>query len=507
MGDKCADNGTRTIASNTILLYVRTIIVMIITLYVSRLILQSLGVVDFGIYNAVGGIVAMFGVISNSLIAATQRFITFELGKPDGRTSYVFSLSTGLHIFIVLVVLILGETIGTWFLNTQMNFPSERLVAVNCIFQFTLFTFIIQILSISYSALVIAKEKMSFFALVSIVEAFLKLIIALILLNYDRDRLIFYGFLMALLSFISFSMYYFYCKHYYKKDCRVKLIKNLQEYKIMGAFVGWNFFGTTTTVLTKQGTNILINIFFGVVVNAGRGVAVQVDNAVNQFISSFTTAIRPQITKTYAAGDYNRCFYLVNAGTKIIMYLSCLLIFPLSFMCNEILRLWLVAVPDYAVIFTQLSLIMIAFDALSLPLYYLMLSTGNIKNYQLVAGSLGLLVFPFIWLLFSLGCRPEVTYYVIIGYDLFRWCLQLLYLRTIAKFPIITYLKDAMVRVAFMLAVGVLNYSIWRLLFQEGLLELILYVCVSSLIQCLLILIFGLSSNERQSLIKYLFKK
>lgn len=502
-----SNSDKKRLAKNTILLYGRTIIVMFISLYVSRLILNILGVTDYGVYNAVGGIVGMLSLVSTSLVAATQRYISFELGKKDGNPSYIFSLAMGFHLFIALVVFLLAETIGIWFLNNYMNLPSERMVAANWVFQFSVISFIFNLITIPYNAIIIAQERMGVFAVISIVEALLKLGFAFVLLVAFSDKLIYYAVSAALIHAIIFSFNAIYCKLKFRECCIFKLEKEIAAYRHIGGFIGWNFIGSTATVLSKQGVNVLLNIFCGVIVNAGRGVASQVDNAVNQFINSFTTAIRPQITKTYAAQEYRACFSLVNQGTKLIIYLTLLFVIPLALRTEFVLTLWLKTVPDYAVLFTRLSLMIVALDALSTPLYFLMLSTGKIKGYQLVAGSLGLLTFPLTWIALKLGVNPEVSYYILAVIDVFRWVFQLIFLKRIAHFDVTSYLKEAMapIMLVFVLAASLI-YILDRII-PEGLIGLLLFLLCSSIVFGICVFFIGLKYSERNKIVSIVLNK
>lgn len=504
------NSNNKRLAKNTLLLYARTIVVMFISLYVSRLILNALGVSDYGVYNAVGGIVGMFALVSSSLVAATQRFISYELGKQEGNISFVFSLSMGIHLLIGIVILILGESLGTWFLNNYMNIPLDRLSASNWVFQFSIIAFVLQIVTIPYNAIVVAHERMGFFALVSIVEVIEKLLFAFILLVSFSDKLVLYAVSMAIVSLSTLAIYFYYCRAKFKSNCRLQFITEIGAYRQMGSFVGWNFIGSSATVLSKQGVNVILNIFCGVIVNAGRGIATQVDNAVNQFIGSFTTAIRPQITKTYAAQQYDECFRLINQGTKLVIYLSFLFVVPLLFRTDYILTLWLKTVPDYAVTFTQLSFLVIMLDALSTPLYYLMLATGEIKNYQLVAGTLGFLTFPLAWVGLKFGMEPVIVYYVLIIADIFRWIFQLYFLRRIANFDVPQYIRKSMLPILSVTTISFLVSAGINTLLSQTFYGLISFVILVSVVLCFTIYSIGLTSNERKvilSIIKSKFAK
>lgn len=470
---------------------------MFVSLYVARLILSILGVSDYGVYNAVGGMVGMFALISGSLVAATQRYITFELGKEDGNPSYVFSLAMGLHLLISIIIFVFAETVGIWFLNTYMNLPSNRMVAANWVFQFSLCAFVINLLTIPYNAVIIAQERMDVFALISIIEVLLKLGFALILLVAFTEKLIYYAASMMLVSFAVLLFNLFYSRKRYADNCRFQLITSFDAYKQIGGFVGWNFIGSSATVLSKQGINVLLNIFCGVIVNAGRGIATQVDNAVNQFINSFSTAVRPQITKTYAAQEFEECFNLVNQSTKLIVFLTMLFVTPLSFRTDFVLTLWLKIVPDYAVLFTQLSFLIIVMDALSTPLYYLMLATGIIRNYQLVVGSLSLLVLPLTWVGLIFGLKPEIAYYILFVLNIIRWICQLIFLQKTANFAIKNYLYNSIVPISVVAMITIFfSYCINKMI-PNNFYGFVLFALSTTIIISLTVLYGGLNKREK----------
>jgi O-antigen/teichoic acid export membrane protein len=320
-----SENNKR-IAKNTLLLYARTLVIMFISLYTSRVILNVLGVGDFGIYNVVGGIVAMFSLINGSLTSATQRFLNFELGKKNtAKLKRIFSVSISIHAILALIVLIFGESIGLWFLNTRMNIALERMTAANWVYQCSLITFCVNLISIPYNATIIAHEKMNVFAYISILDALLQLIIVFLLPWILFDKLIIYAILMLFISVIIRIIYGQYCNKQFQ-ECKFVFCKDKSLYKEMTSFAGWTFIGSSSAVLMRQGVNILINIFHGVTVNAARGIATQVEQAVNSFISNFMMAMNPPITKSYASGEHNymkfgaeRIQILILFATRIII--------------------------------------------------------------------------------------------------------------------------------------------------------------------------------------------
>lgn len=304
------------IAKNTLVLYVRMIVLMLVHLYTSRLILKVLGVDDFGIYNVVGGFVAMFSLISGSLSNAISRFITFELGKNNiVRLKEVFSSAVSVQILLALGIIFISEIIGIWFLNVKMNIPADRMIAANCVFQCSLLTFAINLISVPYNASIIAHERMTAFAYISILEVLLRLAVVLLLFVIGFDKLIAYAILLVLVATLIRLIYGFYCTRHFE-ECHYNFTFNKQLVKEMTSLASWNVLGASGNILNIHGVNLLMNLFFGIKVNAARGLAVQVNSAVSQFVTSFTTAVNPQITKSYAQNDLSYTFKLVMMSSK-----------------------------------------------------------------------------------------------------------------------------------------------------------------------------------------------
>lgn len=411
MSTQTSDNNKR-IAKNTLLLYFRMLFMMVVSLYTSRVILNALGVEDFGIYNVVGGVVAMFSVISGSLSAAISRFITYELGKGDqSKLNKIFSASVTIQLLLSLIIVVLIESVGVWFLNAKMTIPAARMTAANWVLQFSIVTFVINLISVPYNAAIIAHEKMSAFAYISILEAVGKLAIAFLIMVSPMDKLIFYAILMCTVAVIVRFTYGHYCKKHFA-ECTYHFYWDKEILKKMFGFAGWNFIGTAAGILRGQGINILLNLFFSPVVNAAQGIAVQVNNAIGNFSTNFLMAINPQIIKSYSQKDLERAYDLVLYASRFAFLLLLVLSTPIICKTDVVLQLWLKNAPDYAASFVRLSLVLAICDALSLPLVTLQQATGKLRNYQLVVGSLHMLNFPVSLLLLYAGAVPEIVYFV-----------------------------------------------------------------------------------------------
>ena len=400
------------VAKNTLFLYLRTLLVMGITIYTSRVILDILGVDDYGIYNVVGGFVSMFSMLSATMTTASQRFIAYELGTEKPDVKKVFSTAVSIHILLAVVIFVLLESIGIWFLNNKMNISPERMTAANWVFQCSVITFCINLISIPYNAAIVAYEKMSTFAYISIFEVTCKLIGVYSLIIIPADSLIVYAVLMMAIAVFLRLIYGWYCSHYCS-ECRYPFYFDKNTFAQMFSFSGWNFIGSTAGILNGQGINILINIFFGTALNAARGIASQVEHAINTFVQNFMMALNPQITKSYASGDFAHVNSMIVVGTKVAFFLLWFFSFPVYVNTDYILGIWLKEVPDYAAIFLQMGIIYNLINALSQCLYTTMLATGNIKKYQIIVGGIGFLAFPLIYILFKLGYPPESSYWAL----------------------------------------------------------------------------------------------
>lgn len=472
---------------------------MSISIFTSRVVLQTLGVDDYGIYNVVGGFVAMFSILSSSLVNASQRFISYEMGKDHPQMDRLFSGTVSIHLLLAVCVLIVFESFGIWFLNTQLNIASDRFNAANWVFQCSVLTFCINLISVPYNACIIAHEKMNAFAYISIYEAFAKLGIVYLLWLSSFDKLIFYALLMLVVSISLRLLYGVYCTRHFD-ECRFHFIIDKPLFKDMLSFSGWNFIGSTAGILSTQGINVLINIFFDVALNAARGLAEQVNHAINSFITNFMTAMNPQITKSYAAKNYEYMNKLMLRGAKYATILFWFLSLPVFIKTEYILGLWLVEVPPYAAIFLRLSIIYSIFQSLSNTLYIGMLATGNIKKYQIIMGSLYIVTFPLCYLFFKIGLGPEWGYIssIII---LFLGVIVRLYLlrQIIPSFSIVSFVKETIFKVLFVISISSLIVKMASIVqLKSDFMSLVFTAIVSILIVPLSTYMLALGTGEKQ---------
>lgn len=497
MSNQTLDNNKR-IAKNTLLLYVRMLFTMVVSLFTSRVILNTLGVEDYGINNVVGGIVTMFSVLSGSLSSSISRFITFELGKGNiERLKTIFSTGVNIQLGMSVLIIIIAEAVGIWFLNAKMNIPADRMVAANWVFQCAILTFVLNLLSVPYNAAIIAHEKMSAFAYISVVEVSLKLIIVYMLMISPFDRLETYAVLLLLVGAVIRFIYGYYCKRHFE-ECTYHFVFDKPVLKEMTGFAGWNFLGNGAYMLNTQGVNILMNLYFGVAVNAARGVATQVDAALKQFVNNFTTAVNPQITKSYAQGDLDYMHKLVCRSAKFSAFLMMFFTVPIILETNTILTIWLKTVPDYAVIFLQWIIISSFMDTvLANSLVTSMFATGKIKRYQIIVTTVGCLVFPLSWIAFKLGFEPQVgyiLYFIIYTILLF---VRLYLLKDMVKLPVMMYIREVLYKLVPVIVVGFAIPGILILTMDAGWLRLILVCLLSVLVTAASEYFIGLSNKEK----------
>ena len=418
------------IARNTIFLYARMLVVLVISLYTTRIILKSLGEVDFGVNNVVAGVVAMFAFLNASLTACIQRFYNYEHGKSgDESMNKVYVTSCIIQVLLALIVFILVETIGIWYMNNILVVPAERFHAAMVLFQCTVVSLVLIIIQVPFSSAIMAYEKMDYYAYVGVVDVFLKLLIAFIITYYVGDKLILYGILLAIVSLIDFILYYVYVKIKFK-ELHFNFVFDKALFKNMLWFAGWSLFGSFAMVMRNQGLSMILNAFFGPVVNAARGISYQIKGGLAGFINNISTATRPQVVEAYARKDFARSTKLTFASTKICYYLLYMMALPVAYEMNYILKLWLgSSIPENTVIFSILMLVVALVDGLNPPITTLIYATGRNGLYNVLTSIGGLLVLPLSYFGLKVGMHPAFVYVVSILVSalvqaISMWCLQ-----------------------------------------------------------------------------------
>ena len=445
------------IVKNTMMLYLRMILVMAVTLFTTRIVLKNLGVEDYGIYNVVGGIVAMFAFLNSAMAGATQRFLSFELGINDKRrVNMVFSISVIIHLLIATIILVLAETIGLWFVYNKLTIPIERFSAAMWVYQFSIMSFILNVINVPYNAAIIAHERMNIYAWVSIIDVILRLCIAYSISVAPFDRLILYSVLIFIQAFIIFIVYRTYSKRHFS-ECNFSFVLDKKKFLEMFSFAGWNIIGSMAYALRGQGSNILLNMFFGPAVNAARAVAHQVDGAVEQFVTNFQTASNPQIVKSYAQEEYKQTMKLVCQCSKFSFYLMVLIGFPIYFQIKYILSVWLTDIPVYTSVFVQLILLNGIIDSVSKAIKTYIKATGHIKWYMIIQGGFYLLALPTIYLFLKMGYSPVSSIVVLCIFTFLGTFLRLVLVRVVAKgFSIRYFFRSVIIPVVL---VGVSSYG------------------------------------------------
>lgn len=475
---------------------------MCVNLYTSRVILQGLGVEDFGLYNAIAGFITMFSMISASITGAVSRFITFVLGQKDYlKLKKVFSTSLIILLVLSLIIVILVEIGGVWFLNTHMTIPEGREVAANWLLQFSLLTFVLNLWSVPYNASLIAHERMGAFAYISIFEGCANLVVAFGVLYSPWDSLIAYGFLMCLIAFVTRLVYNVYCKRHFA-ECSFQWIFDRVLFKEMFNFAGWNFIGSISGLFREQGINILFNVYNGPAINAARGLASQVQTAVLKFSQNFYMAVQPQITKSYANCEISRSHDLVMRSCRLASLLLAALILPIMAETEMILGLWLDQVPDHTVSFVKIILVYTLIESFSTPLIHLMLATGHIKRYQIVVGFFNMLNFPIAWLILYYGGSPELSQGSVILFSIIALFLRLIMLVHMTRFPAKQFLKSTVIRCLFIIIISQIPSVIISLNFNFSFQRFCLNVVFTELLLISLAIVFGLNTDEKSFIIQ-----
>lgn len=436
------DSNSKRIAKNTLLLYLRMFLIMAISIYTSRVILNALGVDDYGIYNVVGGFVGLFAVVNASLVSAIVRFITTEQGIGNlENEKKIFCTSINVEIIVASIVLLLAETLGLWFLNERMVIPAEKLFAANVVYQLSLASFVISLISIPYTASIVAHEKMSAFAYISIIDAIWRLVVAYVICVIDDNRLIVYAILLSFVTILVQFIYIVYCKRKFP-ECIYHLLFDKEILGRMLRFAGWETIGSSASVVRDQGLNVMLNLFFGPAVNAARGISMQVYTAVINFVNNFSMALNPQIYKAYAQDNRDYLMKLVFNGARLSYYLMFLLSLPILINTPYILELWLKNVPEHTVTFVRLVLITGLISAFSETLVTTQNATGKNKWYQIIIGGTNFLTLPIAYLFLWLGNAPESVFFVTIFIEIVRLFLRLPILKRMVDIDIRRFLKE-----------------------------------------------------------------
>lgn len=498
------DNNKR-IAKNTFLLYFRMSLTMVVTLYTSRVILNVLGVEDFGIFNIVGGVIAMLSFLNGALSGASSRFITFSLGKGDiEELKKLFSTVLGVHLILAGVIFLLSETIGLWFVCNKLVIPVERMTAALWVYQFSFIIAIVSIINVPYYSLIIAHERMNAFAYISIVEVILKLCIVWLLILIPQDKLIVYAILYLIVQVAICLFYSYYCFSHFKES-RVKPICNPYQMKELFVYTGWTMNGYAAIIGYTQGVNILLNIFFGPMINAARGVAVQVQNAVMTFVQNFQMAIKPQIIKSYAVSDLQYMHTLVTASSRYGFFLLLIISLPLLLYTDIILRIWLGVVPEHTAEFVRIMLFAGLLQPLNSTLVTSIHATGDIKKFQIYEGTSLLTVVPISYILlkfFHISAEAVMAVYIFV--EIFTQLIRVWIILPKIGMSYSFYFKNAIVPIFFPFLCLLIPFFLLNTPKELSFIKFSFYSVLACVYMIVGVYLVGLDKSERKIMKEYL---
>ena len=501
-----ANRGKR-IAKNTLMLYFRMLFMLFLGLFTSRIVLSALGETDYAVYNVVGGVVAMFTIISGALNSAVSRFITFELGKgAEAQLNKVYSTAVTIQIILAAVVVILAEPAGLWFIDNKMTIDPGRIPAARWVLQFSLLSFVTNLMSVPQMASITAHEKMSAYAYIGILDGLLRFAVALLISISQTDRLVLYSVLMFISVLAVRIAYGWYCRSNFE-ECRYRPVLDRALLKEMFSFAGWNFVGVAAGVMRDHGGNILINVFAGLGMNTARALALQLNGAVQGFVTNFMTAVNPQITKSYASGERDYMISLVMKSSRMAYYLLMLLVLPVIFNSECLLGLWLKDVPAGTDIFVKLFLVLSLSECISSPLMTSALATGKIRDYQIIVGGLIMLNLPFSYIFLKAGAPAETT--VVIAIVISQLCLgaRLVMLRRLMDFPVGRFLSKVYFNILAVTAVAVMVLLPLQRIIPEGMTGFVFNVALCLFVAALSVFFVGCSAKERGEIYSFIRKR
>lgn len=492
-------SNNKRLAQNTLLLYLRMILIIIVGLYTSRVVLQTLGIDDYGVYNVVGGIVAMLAFLNSAMTAASQRFISFELGTGNqNKLKQVFCTSVTIHLAIAGIILLLAETVGLWFLNTHMNIAADRMTAANWVYQCSILTFMTTVISVPYNACIVAHERMKAFAYISIVEVGLKLAIIYLLPILPADKLISYAILVLCVSLIIRTIYSIYCKRNFE-ECTYQFSFNKKLFNEMFAFAGWSIIGNLGFALKDQGSNVVLNIFCGTTINAARGIALQVSGIINNFSNNFMMALVPQITKQYASGNVKESIRLVYNGCRYSFYLLTIISMPVMINIDYLLQLWLDTVPTYTSQFLLLALTAALINSMASPLVTALQATGHIKYFQIAICLTMLCELPLAYVVLKMQYPPYFAMIPTVIVTLIGLLVRIILLKQLVHTYSISYfITHIMIKNLLIASICFLfSYLIHKSFISNNIFTFLLTTLISFFITLFTLYILGLTRQEQ----------
>ena len=490
------------IARNTLALYIRMLVLMVVSFYTTRVTLQILGVEDFGVYNLIAGIVALFQFVYSVLETSIQRFLNYEIGKNDKeKVNNVFCTSITIMLILCVIVFVIGELVG-WAILPQLQIPEERRNVASIVYHISIIQFCLGLMRCPYNSIIIAYERMNFYAYLSILEALLRLLVVFLLCVIPFDKLIFYSFSQCSVLLLVLVCYRFYCNRTFDTT-KFRIPNNRDTFKSLLSFSGWSLFGSVANLSVTQGTNIILNLFGGVIITAATGIASQFSAAINLFVTNFQVAFRPQVVKLYSAQKYNELNELIIRATKITSFLFLILVIPLFFLIPKILHIWLGDYPQYTSRFCELKILMLLVSSLQAPLWMYVQASGRIRTYQIVVSLINIINLPLGFLVLWLGYDYSSIFIVEIIIYIIMYIFRVLYVKLSYKFPISSYLKETLlpIIVIFMVSIFVTYFTY---LHTTGIVQILLTLIVGIIVCLLMIWNIGLSLSEKTMIKNYI---
>ena len=485
------------IAKNTLYLYLRMLMVMLVSLFTVRVVLNALGAEDYGINNVVGGFVTMFAFLTSTLNSASLRFFAYNIGKNNQeKLSQYFTMSFWCFVIMAAITFVLAETIGLWFVSNMLTIPTDRMSAAFWVYQFSILTFVLKIITIPYSSIVIAHERMNMYAVLGVIECFLKLGVAYLIFISPFDKLKTYTILMFFFGASVDSYYFIYgLKNF--PECRIRRFWDKRIFKEITNYSSWTLFGTLSGVFRGQGINILLNIFFNPVVNAARAIAFQINSHINGFVMNFYKAVQPQITKSYGAADLESMHSLVLRSSRLCFYLILILSMPVLLETDYILTIWLKNIPEYTVLFTRLVILTAIVDSTAYPLQTSISATGKIKKFQIITGGLLLLNLPIAWIFLHLGYPPQVTMYIAIAISIIAQITRIGFAKKYTNLDVSKYIREVVLVIGLVTLLAYILPVVTHFYMREGLIRFFVVGIISVLSCVIVVFTVGLNNQER----------
>ena len=503
-----SESNSKRIAKNTLMLYFRQILIMFVSLYTVRVVLNVLGAEDYGIYNVVAGVVTMFGFLSGAMASASQRFFSYEIGVGDKqKLKRTFSVTMLIYVGLTLIIILLAETIGLWFIYRKLIIPQERLYAAKLIYQFSILSFGITMITTPYMSAIIAHECMNIYAYVSVIEVLLRLGIVFILKIIPLDKLIVYGILMFLVTFLNTAIYRIVCKRKFE-ECKFSLFWDKLMVKEIVGFTGWTIFGAFTSMARTQAITVLVNQFFNPIVVTSRTISMQVSNTLNVFSTNFNTSLYAPIVKEYSADRKETMVSLVFNGCKITFFLMWIFSLPLFLRMDFVLTLWLKEIPEYVVIFTQLSIIEVLIGSISLPITTAARAPGKMKVYELTLGSLQILLFciTYINLKYYNG-SPNSIYWIAIIVNIIMFFVRLYIVKGLVGLPLFTFLLKVLIPIIIIICISSVSSFLLNKIIPNTFLGFCAIFLFSVLLSSFLMIFIGMDKIMRESILEKLRMK